>query len=393
MQQGGPPEAGRQGMPPGLDGAHPGRGRAGRGPAPAALAASPALRGAERLAAEPPAGRTLQAASLSYARSERTEIQIRTRDGDLVRLQIHSSDALELEAAQARDGHTAVSQLALEARSETRLSVRVEGDLDAGELRAIRDVVGQAADLAEDFYSSGADAAFERLDALEIDAGELARVQVDASLSERYTYADFGLRAAPSPAAGPAPSATTEARAAADGPTATLGQDAPRSADTATEVEALAERDAAPAAKTPPEAASAGSPEQTAAADPTASARAGAREFLEPVLERFDDDRRPTDEATEPAAAGPAASARAAAREFLERVLERFDDDRRPSGEAAGRDDATLDLPLKLQILESVLAAGAPTREGADTREAPGLLFSTLEAMAAQRRKPVSATA
>ena len=68
--------------------------------------------------------------SLSYRRSERTALHIKTQEGDMVRLKIKASESLSVAAGQVEDDGETISELELQARSRTRISFKVKGELN-----------------------------------------------------------------------------------------------------------------------------------------------------------------------------------------------------------------------------------------------------------------------
>jgi len=132
--------------------------------------------------------------ALSYRRSERTALHIRTQEGDMVRLKIKASESLSVAAGQVDDddGET-ISQLDLQARSRTRISFKVKGDLNGEEMAAIQSVIEQAGAMAENFFTGDAEGAFATASALEIDAAQLANVRIRMKSSEQLTYPVSGM--------------------------------------------------------------------------------------------------------------------------------------------------------------------------------------------------------
>ena len=98
---------------------------------------------------------TTGATALEYRRAERTTLQSRTQEGDLVSLKFRVKDALSARSATVDNGETTVAELRVCARSSTRLKLSVQGDLNVDELAAIQSIVEQAGTLANEFYAGG----------------------------------------------------------------------------------------------------------------------------------------------------------------------------------------------------------------------------------------------
>ena len=175
------------------------------------------------------------AAAITYRRTERAALVIETTDGDTVYLRISSRTAASARAAERGDHERVVTELTIRGRSATRIAIAIDGELDAAELEAVRNVVTQAAELAETFFTSGAADAFEAAAALAMDPAELARVSLRMSTRERAVYSAPAptLRAAApgleSPASEPRAAASGDARSApaASPPAARASEPAP----------------------------------------------------------------------------------------------------------------------------------------------------------------------
>lgn len=299
----------------------------------------PAPQHAGRMAVPGAAPALTAAASLSYQRAERTELQIRTQEGDLVSLKFRTRDRLDVQAASRDDAGRLVSEIGYAGRSDTRIAVTVDGDLNADELLAIQAVVEQVGNLAADFFAGGAADAFDAAAGLNIDASQLLRVDLGFSLRERFTYSDLGLRTP-----GSAGAASVSAEPAVSAPPADRERPLAAAQDDAT---ALAADPGAPAAVPPP-------PAESQIAAP-AQDRSG---FMANTLGTIS--------------------------AFLGRLRDSFD-----TAPAVGA--ASMDFSLKLKIFESVLYSGNFRSGGA--APVPELVPQTLEAVAAERQPPLAALA
>ncbi|MDH3507022.1 MAG: hypothetical protein OEQ25_07765 [Gammaproteobacteria bacterium] len=148
---------------------------------------------------------TVSATALAYRRTERTALQIRTQEGDLVRLKFSVKDALSATASTREGDETVVSELSIRARSTTRLKISVQGELNADELAAIQSIVEQAGALANEFFSGGTAEAATLAGSLDLNAEQLDQVRLRLSLRERLTYTQIGT----SPIIQPAPPPST----------------------------------------------------------------------------------------------------------------------------------------------------------------------------------------
>ena len=292
------------------------------------------------------------AATLRYRRTERAGLYIVTQEGDVVRLRIKVSDSVTASTSDGTDAGTQVAQLAVDARSSVKISFHVDGDLNAGELDAIRDVVEKVGALADQFFAGDVPAAFAAAQDLNIDGSQLAKVGLRLSVRESVTYGGPALAAAApaAPAPTPAPPASVPA-------VSTTGDDAPPPAKPA------------PSTSSPADA--------PAASDATANVPS-------------------TDPAPAPVTPAPtsvAGNALATIGDFLHQLLAVLGPQTVPSH---GGTQASLSLSLKLRIFAATVAhltiAAPPATDGADGKTAP-LVGDTLDALAAAHDPPLSASA
>lgn len=97
-------------------------------------------------------------------------IRIRTQEGDMVKLSLKQFDSLS--ATDTAD-YTEISM-----SSQSRLMLKVNGDLSEAELTAIQNVFAQAEQIANEFFGGDLAAAFESAEGFEFDMEQLARVNL-----------------------------------------------------------------------------------------------------------------------------------------------------------------------------------------------------------------------
>lgn len=290
------------------------------------------------------------AAALSYRRSERFSLIIQTQEGDLVRLSFKTREAVDLAAGQVEAGGQSASNVTLTARSNSRLSMTVEGNLSADELAAIQDTFDQAAALAEEFFAGNVQGAFDGASTLHIDAEQLARVSMKAGLKEKVTYAAIsfgsqpGISLPPAEATPATPPSDPEPVPVASAPTP-LAASAPEAE--------------APATPAPPPASTTG----PAAGDATAVGG----------------------EAGEEAEPEPSSAPLRIIGGFLGRLAERF------GGAFGDPEGGVLGFSLKVRIFEATLVTLSEGGSGQDAL--PALVPETLEAVAELSRPPLDRVA
>ncbi len=174
--------------------------------------------GLERLAAPsdpPPAVQSAAVASLqslSYETSQTTRIQIETRDGDRVTIDVSrlagvSRSSIALEGASLSE--TGAQSLSLRATQESRytsasLAYSVQGELDADEEKAIGQLIKRIDHLSDRFYAGNVQAAFKQAVNLNYDRDELAgfSLSLEQTVSRQAVsaYAEVAGQSAVSPA-------------------------------------------------------------------------------------------------------------------------------------------------------------------------------------------------
>lgn len=137
---------------------------------------------------------------------QRSTIRIRTQEGDTVRLSLRSSSRLSATDAAFSSAGNSGSVTEVELSSQSRLSLRIEGDLNDSELAAIQNVFAQAEKIANEFFDGDIGAAFNLAEGFEFDTEQLARVKLGFQSREvtRISYAE-SVRVATNPVAVEAP--------------------------------------------------------------------------------------------------------------------------------------------------------------------------------------------
>jgi hypothetical protein len=304
------------------------------------------------------------AATLSYRRTERAGLYIVTQEGDVVRLRIKVRDAMDATASSSTDSSTdsgtEVAQLAVDARSSVKISFHVDGDLNADELAAIRNVVEQVGALADQFFGGDVPAAFAAAKDLNIDGAQLAKVGLRLSVRQSVTYSGPALAVAAKPA--PAPE-QTPALPVSTPPSSSAGNDTP--SPVAAEPVASAPDASTSTADVPAVTDDAPTPPSTDAAPTTAT----------------------------PAATSVAGSALATIADFLHQLLGALG---APATSADGASQLSVSLSLKLRIFAATVAhltiVAPPAADGTEQKAAP-LVGDTLDALAAAHDPPLNASA
>ncbi|MET0658302.1 MAG: hypothetical protein ABW110_09135 [Steroidobacteraceae bacterium] len=149
---------------------------------------------------------------------EKGVLEIRTQEGDVVKVKFANRTDVRTSTAQLTSGALEIdsSDLSISTRGCARLSV--EGDLNADELQAIQNVVQKVDTLANNFFAGNVDEALAKAADLDIDTEQLANVALRLSLKQRVEVGALTVRRVESPVI---PPAAPHAPAAAEDPVAT----------------------------------------------------------------------------------------------------------------------------------------------------------------------------
>ncbi|BAU75175.1 hypothetical protein ppKF707_1675 [Metapseudomonas furukawaii] len=118
----------------------------------------------------------------SSAQAETFDLDVKTRDGDTLRISIAQASAnwSRSSVAAASDGTTSI----VAARSQSSSlqiggwQIQVEGELDDEEKAALSDLLGQVQDISSRFYAGDLAGAFDRAMALDMDGEQLASMSL-----------------------------------------------------------------------------------------------------------------------------------------------------------------------------------------------------------------------
>lgn len=119
-------------------------------------------------------GTPWSASSVAVSASRDFAMEVTTRDGDVVKINV--SSARDFAALVANFENEDVSAEGFDATlsGEDNFSFSVEGELDEGEMSALTDLFAQVNEVAETFYGGNVEAAFEQALAVGYDQNELA---------------------------------------------------------------------------------------------------------------------------------------------------------------------------------------------------------------------------
>ncbi len=138
--------------------------------------------------------------SVDTRSKQRSTIQIRTQEGDVVRFSLKRVDSMSATDVAYTDGELSVTSTEVSVSSRSRMVMSVDGDLNEAELAAIQKVFAQAEMIADEFFEGDIGAAFNVAQGFEFDTEQLARVNMRFRMRESTSiaYAET-VRAIPAP--------------------------------------------------------------------------------------------------------------------------------------------------------------------------------------------------
>ncbi len=113
----------------------------------------------------------------AFASKQRVALEVKTADGDTVRLRIGTEQRQSGALRVGENGFAA----AYSSRSSAALSIEVDGELDEGEMKALNDLLQGVSGVADRFFGGDLDAAFEQAQGLNFDSSELSSMSLRMS--------------------------------------------------------------------------------------------------------------------------------------------------------------------------------------------------------------------
>ena len=120
----------------------------------------------------------------SFSRNENTRVEITTRDGDTVRIDLFKQQDGQLlrQLSQSEDGVSYSQSRSLSASAG--ISYQVQGELDEDEQKAIDELLKDVAKVSDSFFSGNVQKAFKTVGRLDFDSEELSRFTVNLDYHE-----------------------------------------------------------------------------------------------------------------------------------------------------------------------------------------------------------------
>lgn len=142
------------------------------------------------IGAPEPAGITYQSSAAAFERSRSFEMEVVTQDGDTIKLLVNSGQSgyanqfsLQGEGLQAEGYDAGFTRY-------DNVSFAVEGELDEGEIAALKDLFQQVNSIADTFYGGNVEQAFDQAMNVGMNTDELAAFAVDIQQSQTVAVRD-----------------------------------------------------------------------------------------------------------------------------------------------------------------------------------------------------------
>lgn len=122
----------------------------------------------------------------SHKASASTSIQIQTKEGDVITIDISNNSSAEFTGVNAQGDGAQLNAGLKTLNSESNMSFTVKGDLNADELKAVNNILGKINSIADQFHNGSMEEALKQAGEFSIDDPELANVVFDMQASEQH---------------------------------------------------------------------------------------------------------------------------------------------------------------------------------------------------------------
>lgn len=135
----------------------------------------------------PPAASGVQTANLAaldVKRAQTFEMEIKTREGDIVKLSYSANQSAGFKASRIADDSGVEQALSAYSSNSENLSFTVQGDLNEDEKTAIANLMQGVDKLAQDFYGGDMQGAMQHAMALDMNQEQLSSLSLDLSYTQ-----------------------------------------------------------------------------------------------------------------------------------------------------------------------------------------------------------------
>lgn len=146
----------------------------------------------------------VQQASLqsSYSRNENTQVEITTRDGDKILIDLFKEQSAQSVQRYSQTEQGSVYSQSRTLSASTGINYQVQGELDEDEQKAIDELLKDVAKVSDQFFSGNVQQAFKKAMEMDFDTQELARFSLNLNYQESRqtaisTYSNYQSQSEP----------------------------------------------------------------------------------------------------------------------------------------------------------------------------------------------------
>ncbi|NEV61781.1 DUF5610 domain-containing protein [Thiorhodococcus minor] len=133
-------------------------------------------------------GARTMAVAERYAQAEDFQLELKTQEGDTVRISFGKTLEAQAGYAMTQDGQgNSAAVLDISRSEQSGYSFSVEGDLSVDEIDAIQSLVQDVSEVANDFFSGDVQEAFEQVSEISFDSSQLSAMNLHMSQSQQYS--------------------------------------------------------------------------------------------------------------------------------------------------------------------------------------------------------------
>ncbi len=115
---------------------------------------------------------SLQAVSTSISHS--ADIQITTKEGDVITINLNESKSSRRGVLQAEQGSDYIAVYSKNNSSESSFNISIEGDLNEGEQKSLADLINKMSKVSDDFFKGNVKSAFKHAQKVGFDTEQIA---------------------------------------------------------------------------------------------------------------------------------------------------------------------------------------------------------------------------
>lgn len=126
----------------------------------------------------------LESQTTAISESREFDMEVKTQDGDVVRISVSSQRDFSAMLTRLQTDDMDANAFSSEFTASNAFSFEVEGELDEGEISALKDLFSQVNDVAATFYGGDVEAAFDQALSVGYDQNELAGFAANMTQSQ-----------------------------------------------------------------------------------------------------------------------------------------------------------------------------------------------------------------